>query len=82
MFVVQISLLIVIVLSRISQNMSLMQATKEVNPHPRIAPCVNTWSVTFLFLLFLFFFLYHLLNVGACVHRIAQDGQVEWTTLA
>ena len=23
-----------------------MQATKEVNRHPRIAPCVNTWSVT------------------------------------
>jgi hypothetical protein len=26
---------------------SLMQTTQEVNPHPRIAPCVNMWSVTF-----------------------------------
>ena len=30
-----------------------MQTTQEVNPHPHIAPCVNTWSVTFLFLFFL-----------------------------
>ena len=41
MFVVQISLVIVTFLSLISQNLSLMQTTKEVNPHPRIAPCVN-----------------------------------------
>jgi hypothetical protein len=57
-----------------------MQSTKEVSPHPRIAPCVNMWSVTFLFLLL--FFLCHLLNVGACLCHIAQEGQVEWTTLA
>ena len=78
MFVVQISLLIVTFLSLISQNLSLMQITKEINPHPRIAPCVNMWSVTFLFL---FFFFCHLLNVGACVYHIAREGEVEWTTL-
>jgi hypothetical protein len=32
------------------------------------------WSVTF------FFFLCHLLNVGACICHIAWEGQVEWTT--
>ena len=58
-----------------------MQTTKEVNPQPRIAPCINMWSVTFLFLFF-FFCLWHLLNVGACVHHIAREGQEEWTTLA
>ena len=36
MFVIQISLLIVTFLSLISQNLSLMQTTKEVNPHPCI----------------------------------------------
>jgi hypothetical protein len=78
--VIQISLLIVTLLSLISQILSLMQTTQEVNPHPRIAPCVNMWSVTFLFLFL--FFLCHLLNVGACVWHIAQEGQVEWTTPA
>ena len=53
MFVVQISLLIVTFLSLISHNLLLMQTTQEVNPHPRIAPCVNMWSVTFLFFLLL-----------------------------
>jgi hypothetical protein len=74
MFVVQFSLLIVTFLFLISRNLSLMQTTKEVNPHPHIAPCVNMWSV-------FFFFFCHLLNVGACVHHIAWEGQVEWTTL-
>ena len=78
MFVVQISLLIVTFLSLISRNLSLMQTTQEVNPHPRIMPCVNMWSVTFLF----FFFLCCLLNVGACIRHIAGEGQVKWTTLA
>ena len=65
MYVVQISLLIATFLSLISQILSLMQTIKEVNPHSRIAPCVNMWSVTFLFLFFFFFFiLCHLLNVG------------------
>ena len=84
MFVVQVSLLIIVqFLSLISQNLSLMQTTKEVHPHPRIATCVNMWSVIFLFFLFLFFFfLYHLLDVGACVGHIAREGQVEWTALA
>jgi len=62
-------------------NLSSTQTTKEVNPHPHIVPRVNMWSVTFL-LVFSFFFLYHLLNVGACVHHIAREGKVEWTTLA
>ena len=78
MFVVQISLLIVTFLSLISWIMSLMQCPKEVNPHPRIVPCVNMWSVTFLFLFF--FYSCHLLNVGACICHIARDGQVKWTT--
>jgi hypothetical protein len=54
MFIIQISLLIVTYLSLISQILSLMQITKEVNPHPCIAPYVNMWSVTFL-LFFVFF---------------------------
>ena len=51
------SLLIVTFLSLISQVLSLMQTTKEVNPHPHIAPRVHMWSV-FLFC----FFLCHYLN--------------------
>ena len=74
MFVVQISLLIVTFLSLISWNLSLMQTTKEVNPHPCLAPCANMWNVTF-------FFFCHVLNVGACVRHISWEGQVEWTTL-
>ena len=53
MFVVQISLLVVTFLSLISQVLSLVQATKEVNSHPRIALCVNMWSVFFFFFFFL-----------------------------
>ena len=79
MFVAQTSLLTVTFLSLISRILSLMQTTKEVNPHPRIAPSVNMWSVTFLFF---FFFLCHLLNGGACICHVTQEGQVEWTTLA
>jgi hypothetical protein len=75
MFVVQISLLIVTFLSLISRILSLMQTIEEVNPHPRIARCVNMWNVTFFF-----FFFYHLLNVGVCICHIAREGQVEWTT--
>ena len=81
MFEVQILLLIVTFLSLISRNLSLMQNTKVVNPHLRIASCVNMWSATFLFLFFIFF-LCHLLNVGACICHIAWEGQVEWTTIA
>ena len=67
MSVVQISLHIVTFLSLIS----LKKSTHT------FAPCVNIWSVTFLFL----FFSCHLLNVR-CMHRhITQEGQVEWTTL-
>ena len=43
-----------------------MQTTKEVNPRPHIAPCVNMWSV---------FFFFHLLNVGACVRHISWEGR-------
>ena len=53
-----------------------MQTTKEVNSHPRIAPRVNMWIVIIIF----FFFLCHLLNVGACIRHIALDDHVEWTT--
>ena len=63
MFIVQISLLIIIFSSLISQILSLMQTTQEVNPHPRIAPCVDMWSA-------IFFFLCHLMNVGAPHHTI------------
>jgi hypothetical protein len=80
MFVVQIPLLIVTFLSLISIFFPLMQTTEELNPHPRIAPCVNMWSVSFFFFFFFFFFC-HLLNVGACVCHIVWEGQVEWTTL-
>ena len=75
MFVVQIAILIVTFLSLISQNLSWMQNIKEVNPHPRMMPCVNMWII-------FFFFFFHLLNVGACIRHIAQEGQAEWTTLA
>ena len=53
MFVVQISLFIVTFLSLISQDLSLMQTTQEVDPHPRIAPNVNMWRVTLFILLLL-----------------------------
>jgi hypothetical protein len=56
-----------------------MQTIQEVKPHPHIVPCVNLWSVTFLFF---FLSLCHSLNVGLCVRHIAREGQVEWTTLA
>jgi hypothetical protein len=75
MFVVQTSLLNVTFPSLISWNLTLMQTTKEVNPHPRIVPCVNLWSVTFLFLSLFFFFLCHLLNIGTCIRYIAWEGQ-------
>ena len=69
MFVVQILLLIVTFLSLISQILSsIMQTTKEVNLRPRIASCVNMWSV----------FFFHLLNVSACICHIGWEGQVEW----
>ena len=52
MVAVHISLFIVTFLSLVSRIVSLMQTTKEVNPHPRIASCVNMWSVTFFFFFF------------------------------
>ena len=78
MCVVQVSHLVVTCLSLISRVLSLMQTTKEVNPHPHIAPCVNMWSVNFLFL-FLIFFLCHLLNVGACMCQIARELKAKWS---
>ena len=44
MFIVQTSLLIVTFFSLVAQNLSLMKTTKEVNPHPHIAPRVDMWS--------------------------------------
>jgi hypothetical protein len=41
MFKFQISVFIVTFLSLIPWNLSLIQTTQEVNPHPRTAPCVN-----------------------------------------
>ena len=81
LFVVKISLLIVTFFSLISRILSLMQTTKEVNLHPGIAPYVNTWGATFLFLFFFSSLCHlHLLNIGACMCHIAREGQVEWTT--
>ena len=82
MLIVQILFLIVTFLSYITKVV-VTATTKEVNPHPRIEPCVNMWSVTFLFFsFFVFFFLCHLWNnVGACIRHIVWEGQVEWTTL-
>ena len=59
MVAVHISLLIVTFLSLVSQIVSLMQTTKEVNPHPRIASCANMWSVTF-------FFFFSFSSYGTC----------------
>jgi hypothetical protein len=70
-FEVRISLLIVTFLSLISWNLSLMQTTKEVNPHPHIAPCVNMWSVTF----FIFFW-------WMCrPHRLGRPSGVDHTSV-
>ena len=71
MCIVRMSLLIVTFLSLISRILSLMQTTKEVNPHP----CGMCQYVECLF--FFFFFVCHLLNVGACIRHIAQEGAVE-----
>jgi hypothetical protein len=67
MFVIQ--LLIDTFLFLISRKLSLLQTTQEVNSHPHITLCVNMWNV-----FFFFFFLCHLLNVGACVRHIAREG--------
>jgi hypothetical protein len=70
MLVVQILLLIVTFLSLVSWNLSLLQTIQEVNPHPRIAPCVNMWSVFFFF--FFFFFL--------CLHAyVTLYGKAKWS---
>ena len=56
-----------------------MQITQEVDPHSRIAPRVNMWSVTFFFFfffLYFFFFLCHLLNVGAYA---TLPGKAKWS---
>ena len=72
MFVVQISLLIVKFLSLISWILSLMQITREINPHPLIEPCVNMWSV------FFFFFFYA--TCWMLVHAYAaSSGKTKWS---
>ena len=54
--------------------LSLMQTTKEVNPHPHIAPCVNMWSV--------FFFFFFLCHCRMLVHAYATlRGAVKWSGL-
>ena len=83
MFVFQISHLIVTFLSLISRNLSLMQTTQKVNPHPCIAPCVNKWSVTFLFFFFFFLSLL-LLSLVECwcmrpPHRPGKQSGVDHT---
>ena len=81
MFVVQISLFIVTLLSPLSLNLSLLQTTQEVNPHPHIAPCVNMWCVTFL--IFFFFFLCHFVECW-CMrspHRQGRPSGVDHTSV-
>jgi hypothetical protein len=50
-----------------------MQTTQEVNPHPRVVPCVNMWSVTFL-RLFSSFLLMPLVECG-CMHPPCRPGR-------
>ena len=59
-----------------------MQTIKEVNPHPRIASCVNMWSVTFLF----FFFFFLLMPLAECwcmhpPHRPGRSSEVDHTSV-
>jgi phosphoglycerol transferase MdoB-like AlkP superfamily enzyme len=72
--VVQISLLIVIFLSLISWNLSLMQTTQEVTPHLHIAPCVNVWSVFFFFLLSSYATCWMLVHASA-----TSPGKAKWS---
>ena len=86
MFIVPISLLIVTFLSHISQFffLSLMQNTKEVNPHLRSAPCFNMWSHWSVTLLFILSVLLLLLmpQVECWVHAYATShGKVNWSGL-
>ena len=77
MLVVQISFLMVMFLSLISWMLSLMEPIKEVNPHPHIAPCVNMWSVTFLFF---FSFSFSYATCWMLVHAYAtSSGKVKWS---
>jgi hypothetical protein len=71
MFVVQISLFIVTFSPYITKFVINANHKRSQLLHPRIAPCVNMWSATFLC---------HLLNVGACICHIVHEGKVEWTT--
>ena len=81
MLVAQISLLIVTFLSLISRNLLLMQATKEVNPHPRIAPCLNTWSCHLILILLFLLLLMSLVKFGCmCMpHRPRRPSRVDHT---
>ena len=60
MFVGQISLLVASLSPPYIMDCVIMQTGKEVNPHPRIAPCVNMWSV------FLFFFFINFWDLLHC----------------
>ena len=79
MFVIQISLLIVTFLFLISRILVMNANHQRIQP--TLSPCAMCQHVEcHLFFLFSFFFLCHLLNVGAFICHITWEGQVEWTT--
>ena len=60
--------------SHISRISSLMRTTQEGSPHPRIAPCVNMWSV------FFFFFFFSFVTGRMLVHAYATPpGKAKWS---
>ena len=86
MFLVEISLLIIVFLSLMSQKWSLMQLPKKLT-HAlalrHVSTCGVSPSYSYSYSSFSFsFFICHLLNSGAFVRHIAPVSQVEWPTLA
>ena len=74
MFVVQVSLLTDTFFVLISQILSVMQTTKEVNPHPHIALCVNQYMKCHFFPIFFYFFLMLLVECW-CMHMPHHPGR-------